>query len=79
MLHAKFYFAHPYSSWVRGLNEYTNKLIRQYIPKKESFTNYDDEFIKNIQYKLNRRPRKWLNFEEPYKLIARAINLPGCI
>lgn len=33
-LETEFYFAHPYSSWKRGLNEYTNKLIRQYIPKK---------------------------------------------
>ncbi|MDR3133877.1 MAG: IS30 family transposase [Prevotellaceae bacterium] len=79
MLHTTFYFAHPYSSWERGVNEYTNKLIRQYIPKKESFSNYDDEFIKNIQYKLNRRPRKLLNFDEPYKVIARAMYLPGCI
>jgi IS30 family transposase len=32
-LDAEFYFAHPYSSWERGLSEYSNKLIRQYIPK----------------------------------------------
>jgi hypothetical protein len=44
-----------------GLNEYTNKLIRQYIPKKQTFTNYDDEMIKKIQLKINRRPRKKLN------------------
>ena len=27
-LELSYYFAHPYSSWERGLNEYTNKLIR---------------------------------------------------
>ena len=34
---AEFFFAHPYSSWERGLSEYTNKLVRQYIPKKSIF------------------------------------------
>ena len=33
-LEADFYFAHPYSSWERGLSEYSNRLVRQYIPKK---------------------------------------------
>jgi IS30 family transposase len=33
LLDTAFYFAHPYLSWKRGLNEYTNKLVRQYIPK----------------------------------------------
>ena len=37
-LGARFYFAHPYSSWERGLNENTNGLIRQYFPKKHDFT-----------------------------------------
>ena len=47
-LNAGFFFAHPYSSWERGLNEYTNKLIRQYIPKKQSFDGYNDQYIKDI-------------------------------
>lgn len=64
-LKADFYFAHPYSSWERGLSEYSNKLIRQYIPKKSNFDNFDDEYIKQVQYKINRRPRKNLGFKTP--------------
>jgi transposase, IS30 family len=48
-LNADFFFAHPYSSWERGLNEYTNKLIRQYIPKKQTFDAYNDKIINGIQ------------------------------
>jgi len=64
-LNADFYFAHPYSSWERGLNEYTNKLIRQYIPKKQSFNSFSDQIIKDIQHKINQRPRKKLQFNNP--------------
>jgi IS30 family transposase len=64
-LQADFYFAHPYSSWERGLSEYSNKLIRQYIPKKSNFDNFEDEFIKQVQHKINRRPRKNLEFNTP--------------
>ena len=58
-----FFFAHPYSPWERGLSEYTNKLVRQYIPKKSIFEDYDNQKIKEIQYKINRRPRKNLNYQ----------------
>jgi IS30 family transposase len=67
MLNTSYYFAHPYSSWERGLNEYTNGLIRQYIPKKENFKKFSDKDVENIQYKINRRPRKLLNFDTPKK------------
>ncbi len=64
-LNAGFFFAHPYSSWERGLNEYTNKLIRQYIPKKQYFDKYNDQNITDIQHKINQRPRKKLKFNNP--------------
>ena len=67
-LNAKFYFAHPYSSWERGLNEYTNKLIRQYIPKKSSFESINHQFINDINLKLNMRPRKNLMYNSPLKV-----------
>jgi len=44
-LRAKFYFAHPYSSWERGLNENTNGLVRQYFPKKSDFSKITDRQI----------------------------------
>ena len=67
-LKAQFFFAHPYSSWERGLNEYTNKLIRQYIPKKSSFDNINHQIINDINLKLNMRPRKNLKYNSPLKV-----------
>jgi IS30 family transposase len=73
-LKAGFYFAHPYSSWERGLNEYTNKLIRQYIIKGSNFDLYDSEYIKLVQNKINRRPREKLKFQTPSKIFFAALN-----
>jgi IS30 family transposase len=67
-LNTSFYFCDPYSSWQRGLNEHTNGLIRQYIPKKSRFDNITQEEIANIQDRLNHRPRKSLNFKTPYEV-----------
>ena len=74
MLNTSYYFAHPYASWERGLNEYTNGLIRQYIPKKESFANFSDKDIEIFQHKINRRPRKLLNFDAPKNRFFLFIN-----
>ena len=67
-LDCEFYFAHPYASWERGLSENSNKLIRQYILKKSNFDEYSEEYVKQVQLKINRRPRKNLNFETPTKI-----------
>ncbi|OUP08594.1 hypothetical protein B5F34_08780 [Mediterranea sp. An20] len=67
-LEAQFFFCHPYSSWERGLNEHTNGLVRQYIPKGEPIDNYDRLYIRNVQYKINKRPREKLGFDCPKRL-----------
>ena len=72
-LNVKFFFAHPYSSWERGLNEYTNGLVRQYIPKGSDFKIFSDDFISNVQHKINRRPRKKLNFVSPSYLFFASL------
>lgn len=64
-LDAKGFFAHPYHSWERGLNENTNGLIRQYLPKKTDFQPLTQQDIQNIMDKLNNRPRKCLGFKTP--------------
>lgn len=64
-LEADVYFAHPYRSWERGLNENTNGLIRQYFPKKTSFQNVKEQEVKFAENRLNQRPRKSLEFKTP--------------
>ena len=62
------YFAKPYHSWERGLNENTNGLIRQYFPKKMSFAKITTDQIALVQHRLNTRPRKCLGFKPPNKV-----------
>jgi IS30 family transposase len=64
-LNAAFFFAHPYSSWERGINENTNGLVRQYLKKASKFTNVTNEDLAIITGKLNNRPRKTLGFKTP--------------
>lgn len=64
-LKAKFFFAHPYASWERGLNENTNGLIRQYFPKKRNFKTITQKEINQVMDKLNNRPRKCLGIKTP--------------
>ena len=70
-LNIKFYFCDPYSSWQRGLNEHTNGLIRQYIPKKTKFDNVNTTQIVTIQNILNERPRKSLKFLTPNEVFFK--------
>ena len=67
-LDARIYFAHPYASWERGLNENTNGLIRQYFPKQRDLTTVSKEEVEQAMEKLNHRPRKSLGFKTPYEV-----------
>lgn len=64
-LEADFYFAHPYHSWERGLNENTNGLVRQYFAKGSDFTTITDEQVQAVAERLNERPRKTLGYQTP--------------
>lgn len=67
------YFTDPYSSWQKGAIENANGLIRQYIPKGMPFKNVSDSQIRQIQDKINNRPRKKLHFSSPDELFSKNI------
>jgi len=70
-LETEFYFAHPYSSWERGLNENTNGLLRQYFPKKTDFKNVSQKEVSFAVKRLNTRPRETLGFKTPDYLLNK--------
>jgi transposase, IS30 family len=72
-LNTEFYFAHPYSSWERGLNENTNGLGRQYLQKSSSFHSVTDSTLLDIMNKLNTRPRKTLGYSSPTELFLPSV------
>lgn len=69
-LRCQFYFAHPYHSWERGLNENTNGLLRQYFPKSTNFKWINQREVRRAVSRLNHRPRKTLAFKTPADLMA---------
>jgi IS30 family transposase len=70
-LSANIYFAHPYAPWERGLNENTNGLIRQYLPKSRRLDNVTQQQLIHIMSQLNHRPRKSLGYKTPYELFFK--------
>jgi len=76
-LQIKVYFADPYSAWQRGLNENTNGLIRQYVPKGSDVRSLTDRQIQHIMDRLNNRPRKSLGFLTPNEVFYERKKLTG--
>lgn len=67
-LKANFYFPPPRQPWQRGSNENTNGLLRQYFPKGSDINQWGNQYIQAKVAKLNKRPRKCLNWRTPYEV-----------
>ncbi len=76
-LEAGFYFATPYHSWERGLNEHTNGLVREFFPKKQDLRKVDPGEVKRVQDMLNTRPRKALEYRMPGEVFSEALGVAG--
>lgn len=70
-LQTRIYFAHPYASWERGLNENTNGLVRQYFPKKYDFSQITEAELQRVEELLNNRPRKTLGYRTPNEVFFK--------
>lgn len=66
----KVYYAHPYSSWERGTNENSNKLIRRFIPKGTDISKISKAKIKYIENWINNYPRRILGYKSANDMVA---------
>jgi IS30 family transposase len=67
------FFAYPASPWLRGTNENTNGLLRQYFPKGSDLSVHPAEELQRVQDRLNNRPRKTLGWRTPAEVFNDAM------
>jgi IS30 family transposase len=71
------FFCEPHSPWQRGLNENTNGLLRQYMPKGTDLSLLSRTDLDTIEQSLNGRPRKVLGYMTPSEKFAEFLAATG--
>lgn len=68
-LNVKVYFCDPYSSYQRGTNENRIGILRQYLPKKTDLSRLTNRKLQKIEFEINNRPMKCLDWMTPYEFM----------
>ena len=64
------YFANPYASWQRGTTENTNRLLREFYPKRFDFSTITQNELDVVVNILNNRPCKCFEYKTPVEVFA---------
>lgn len=67
------YFCDPRSPWQRPTNENTNGLLRQYFPKGTDLSVFSRDDLDYVEWEMNDRPRKRLEFAKPVEVIEEIL------
>lgn len=71
------YYCHPYSSWERGTNEVTNKMVRRKVPKGTNFDDKTDKEIEDIEKWINNYPRRIHGYHSAEELFNEELRKIG--
>ena len=71
------FFAYPGAPWQRPTNENTNRLLRQYFPKRSDLSVHDAAALREVERRLNERPRKTLGWRTPEQVHGVAVASSG--
>lgn len=73
-LGTKIYFAHPYSSWERPVNERTNRVLRKFMPKGKSMNGFTPDQVLMFADEINATPTKRLGYRTPEELFEAELD-----